>query len=55
MAINFQVDRLIAKHGFYATVNLNINIILDTDYLQESDARIYYDLGALGIKVTYIF
>lgn len=52
--IHFQVGRLVAKHAFYVIPNLNINIIIGCDWLQENGARIYYDLGALCIKVTYV-
>ena len=42
------------EHNFYVVSNMNRNLILGQDWLMKNGVRLYYDLGCLRVKDTYV-
>ena len=52
--ITFSMNGLALTHDFYVTSGLNRNFILGRDFLKTNGIRLYFDLGCLRFKKTYV-
>ena len=52
--LTFKMNGLSLTHKFYVTSGLNRNFILGRDWLTENGVRLYFDLGCLRVKKTYV-
>lgn len=52
--IPFRIGGLNVEHTFFVVPNLNSNFILGRDWLTTNGVRIYFDLGCIRIRKTYI-
>ena len=52
--ILIEIGGVKVKQLFYVVPNMNRNIILGLDFLKNTDVRLYYDLGCLRIKNSYV-
>ena len=52
--ILIEIGGVKVKQLLYVVPNMNRNIILGLDFLKNNDVRLYYDLGCLRIKNSYV-
>ena len=52
--ILIEIGGVKVKQLFYVVPNMNRNSILGLDILKNNDVRLYYDLGCLRIKNSYV-
>ena len=52
--ILIEIGGVKVKQLFYVVPNMNRNSILGLDFLKNNDVRLYYDLGCLRIKNSYV-
>lgn len=52
--INFKIGKVKQRHEFFVVNNMNRMVILGRSWLCENGVRLFFDLGCLKIKDTYI-
>ena len=52
--MKFTIGKVECCHSFFVVSGINRNIILGQDWLVNNGVRLYYDLGCLKVKNTYV-
>lgn len=53
-SIQFKIGGLLLTHKFYVVENVNRSFILGRDWLVKNGVRLFFDLGSLRIRKTYV-